>query len=387
MSVTNSSNMLLPIPGVGTESGPDYAFDINSCLTLIDLHDHSPGKGVQITPSGLNINTDLTFRGSSATTLLNVSFTEQSVATSVIQALSVAPGSAENDLWYTDSNGIKVQITDNGQLAAVATTVSGLSYSAGIFSFRQTPDSLPTTPADLDAGSITVRPNVAGTTNRVTISPNASQSGATSFILPLLPASQSLMTINASGSIVAPAVYPLPQAALAANSVGTAQLQTSSVITAKIADAQVTPGKLSLVLQANTGAGAIPNTTSAWYALGGNSVTLSAGTWRLTGSVNWISVGGVVDNLEFGYFGANGNNTTATPAALVPGGGTLSGRLGIIKAITTNNGTDQANFFSCAPETIIVTTGTTTVYLNMFHNGNGGPQMQYLVTIAAQQIG
>ena len=30
MAVTNSVNMGLPIPGVGTEAGPNYALDINS---------------------------------------------------------------------------------------------------------------------------------------------------------------------------------------------------------------------------------------------------------------------------------------------------------------------------------------------------------------------
>ncbi len=54
-----SPNMTLPVPVVGTSLGSQYAYDVNNCMGLIDSHDHSFGKGVQITPNGLNISTDL----------------------------------------------------------------------------------------------------------------------------------------------------------------------------------------------------------------------------------------------------------------------------------------------------------------------------------------
>jgi hypothetical protein len=210
MSNVVSPNMNLIIPGVGAEAGPDYALDVNSSLTLIDQHDHSIGKGVQITPAGININTDLPFNSNSALSLLNVAFTSQSTATTTLQALSVAPGGespAIQDLWYTDSMGNKVQITSGGELAPVTAEVSGITYASGTFSFRDTQDSLPTTPANLDAGSITIHPTTpTGATQGATLTlPSSLPSSVYDLTLPLVPSSStgtSFLTIDSSGNIV-----------------------------------------------------------------------------------------------------------------------------------------------------------------------------------------
>ena len=61
--------MSLPVPAVGNESGPQYAFDLNGCFAIIDGHNHSPGSGVQINPSGILINADLPFGNNNATSL------------------------------------------------------------------------------------------------------------------------------------------------------------------------------------------------------------------------------------------------------------------------------------------------------------------------------
>lgn len=206
MSVTNSPNMNLPVPTVGNEPGPPYAFDVNSCLTLIDQHDHSPGNGIQINPTGLNINANLSFQSNSAINLGNAVFTAQASPTTTLQALSVAPGSTEEDLWYTDSNGVAVQITNGGQLNAVPTTVSGINYAAGTFFFKQTPDSL-TNPAFLDSGAITIRPNVALTTFGVTLSPPSAISSQYAIQLPLLPGVNSFLTIDNAGNMAAPIAF------------------------------------------------------------------------------------------------------------------------------------------------------------------------------------
>lgn len=204
MAVTISPNMTLPIPGVGTEQGPNYAFDVNASLTLIDQHDHSLGRGIQITPAGMDINVDLSFNDNSAVSLLNVAFVSQSTATTVLQALSVAPGSespAIQDLWYTDSMGNKVQITSGGELAPVTASIEGITYASGTFFFKETQSSLPTTPANLDAGSVTVRPNTALTANGVIITPPSGISSLYNVALPLLPGATALMTLDPSGNM------------------------------------------------------------------------------------------------------------------------------------------------------------------------------------------
>ena len=47
---------------VGTTTGPDWATNAENNLLTIDAHDHTSGKGVQLTPSSLNINADLEFQ-------------------------------------------------------------------------------------------------------------------------------------------------------------------------------------------------------------------------------------------------------------------------------------------------------------------------------------
>src|SRR4051812_5012966 len=99
---TTSPNMLLPIPGVGLTDGPTFATDINYCLTIIDSHNHSSGNGVQITPAGININSDLSFGSNNAISLRTARYTSQA---------SLIPASGSDldcvyvsgvDLYYND---------------------------------------------------------------------------------------------------------------------------------------------------------------------------------------------------------------------------------------------------------------------------------------------
>lgn len=393
MAVTNSAFMTLPIPGVGTEQGPNYGFDINSCLTLIDQHDHSPGKGMQITPAGININVDLPFNANSATSLLNVVFNSQSTgATSTLQALSVAPGNEGpplQDLWYTDSAGNKVQITSGGALAAVATTVNGISYALGTFSFRQTPDALPTTPANLDAGSVNIRPNIAATAFGVNLAPSSSIASQYTLTLPLPIAATAFVTQTASGILAGsiPTSGGIQLVNMGADSVGTTQLIDGSVTTPKYGTSSITLPKLAPLVF--TAASFGPSTPSGaptqWYAASGNSVTLGPGQWRLTGSVSWIGNTNFFNDTRFGWFGANGSNTPTTPAALTVAS-QQTGRLGQIFGLQIQ-GTNMFNYYADVPETIItLTAGSTTVFLDMFHGSFTGANFFYQGTISAEQI-
>jgi hypothetical protein len=200
---TNSANMTLPIPIPGTTPGPDYATDLNSCLTLIDSHDHSLGQGVQITPAGLNINTDLSIGNNDLTDLQSIVFTNQTNV-DTLQALYVATGSevpTTNDLWYNDGNGNKIQITSGGTVNASIASLPGESYAAGTFTWKQGAGS--TTPANFDVGSVTIRPNTAATANGVVLSPPAGIASQYTLTLPLLPASTRFMQLDNSGNITA----------------------------------------------------------------------------------------------------------------------------------------------------------------------------------------
>lgn len=134
-------NMGLTIPIPGQESGPAWANDINASLTLLDAHDHTPGKGVPITPAGMNINNDLDFNDNFITDLGGGFFTAQTVdptSNSSIYTKGV-------DLYYKDGNGNIIQITASGGVAGTPGSIGSLvppasatySGASGTFIWQQ----------------------------------------------------------------------------------------------------------------------------------------------------------------------------------------------------------------------------------------------------------
>jgi len=208
MSFIVSPNMFLPVPTVGQEPGPDYAIDVNNALTLIDQHDHSPGRGVLITTSGININTNFSFNGFSLIDAGSIVLVPQLSASTTPQSLSAAPGGEgppQQDLWYTPDTGVPIQITKNGIVNSTASSIPGESYAAGTFFWTQTQDGFPNRPANFDIGSITLRPNINLTTNGVILGPPSAIASQYNINLPLLPSVTSFMAIDNSGNITTPA--------------------------------------------------------------------------------------------------------------------------------------------------------------------------------------
>ncbi len=232
MSSTITPNMGLVIPTVGSEAGPDYATEINSSLTLIDQHDHSSGYGVQITPAGLNINTDLTFSGNSATSIESLVFTVQASIAS-LGAVYVKGV----DLYYNDTNGNVIQLTASGSPAGGAGTITGLSsgtasavYSAGVFTFSASTN----TPANIQMGSVLLGNNSALSKYLTLAPPNAMAANYTLTLPSTIPASQSFMTLDAAGAMASPAVYPLATAGLASGAVTAAKIASGTITTTEI---------------------------------------------------------------------------------------------------------------------------------------------------------
>lgn len=204
--MTPNMNLILPTPGV--DPGPDYAQENNTSFTSIDSHDHTPGKGVPITPSGLSITIDLDFLQHNAVNLRAARFVPQ---TSLIPA--VAPDLNEVyvqgvDLYYIDGNGNNVRITQGGSVTGATGTITGLpsgtagaAYSsiAKTFIFS----SATGVPANLDAGSVLLR-DLTTPTNAVTLAaPNSLAASYTLTMPPSLPGSQQLLQVGTSGNMVA----------------------------------------------------------------------------------------------------------------------------------------------------------------------------------------
>lgn len=351
MSYVLTPNMFLPVPGVGTEQGPDYAIDVNNCLTILDQHDHTPGSGIQITPAAININSDLTMATNNLTNIKMLQMSPQGAQTDVL-SVYVAPGGESpsiNDLWYNDSNGTAIQLTKQGLVNATLSSLPGESYSAGTFFWVQGSGS--TTPANFDIGRITLRPNTAATTYGTTIQTNASLASSWTLTLPNNPsglASNSFLTLDASGNMTAgptvnagltttnlsPTAGILgSQLSASAGIVGT-QLANNTVTSAKMSNTGVTAGSYT---NTNITVDAAGRVTAAATGQAGTSGTYTPsvspggalGTFKYNRIGNIVAVSGLmfqsltpspfsdgIQNLSFTFsLPIASNFTTSTQAA------------------------------------------------------------------------
>lgn len=115
-------NMNLALPTVEVTPGPEYATENNAAFTAIDAHDHAPGKGIAIKPSGLNINSDLTIQSNDLTEVHAVNLDNLGSPTTDVSRLNQSGG----NLYWTNAGGTAVQIT-NG--ASINTSSDGISRS------------------------------------------------------------------------------------------------------------------------------------------------------------------------------------------------------------------------------------------------------------------
>lgn len=101
--------MLLNLPDVGVIPGPLWASMLNAAFFDIDSHDHSSNKGVQVTPSGLNVDSDLPFNSNNAITLRSTAYDNQGafLPNTDLRRIYVKGG----DLFYNNNLGVPVQIT------------------------------------------------------------------------------------------------------------------------------------------------------------------------------------------------------------------------------------------------------------------------------------
>lgn len=122
-------NMSIVLPSLGGDSGI-WDSEINDALGLIDVHDHSTGKGVRVPVAGLNINADVSLGTTYGLTNVNrISFASVA-APATNKSLYV---DTSHNLIYRSNAGATVRITNGGQLdvASVAGTFSGDFVSAG----------------------------------------------------------------------------------------------------------------------------------------------------------------------------------------------------------------------------------------------------------------
>lgn len=119
----NTQNMNLKKPIPTKTPGPEWAEEINESLDLIDAHDHSSGKGVKITPDGLNINKDLDMKGNSIVDAKGVQFVSHPAPLANPNDI-LTIYSANGNLYYNNESGVPVQITSGGSVTAAGDGIS-----------------------------------------------------------------------------------------------------------------------------------------------------------------------------------------------------------------------------------------------------------------------
>lgn len=120
-NTTTSPNMGIVVPVPLVEIGPAWANEVATAFNAtVDAHDHSSGKGVKVTPTGLNINADLTFGSFNATALRSTRYTSQGAPLALgtdIGCTYVANG----ELYYNDLSSRQVKLTNVGALNTTIT--------------------------------------------------------------------------------------------------------------------------------------------------------------------------------------------------------------------------------------------------------------------------
>lgn len=316
MATIITTNMLLPLPIVGQEAGPQFATDINNSLTIVDQHNHTSGSGVQIPPSGLNINTDLSFNGNNLTNARSTRFSSQSSPLALTTDLNCTYVSGV-DLYYNDGNGNHVRITQSGAVAGSPGSISNLTSPASA-SFNNITEtfvwqSAANTSANMDFASMTLRNLTAGSFG-YTINPPTLSSNIT-VTLPNLPSSQKIMTLDNSGNISAP--YFLDNATINLNgnaiqvkplSIGPAQITANSITAGQIGLSTIQGGNIA----SGTIAGSnIASSTITTSNIGAGQITQDLLAPRTVG--NGVPAGGVAISANVGVV------TTVNPTAVTTG--------------------------------------------------------------------
>lgn len=203
----STPNIGLNLPTVSVTTGPEYAEEINTAFEVIDDHNHTAGKGLQIPASGLNINADLPFGNNNQTGVKSTRFSDQPSALGGANDLRCVY-SVLGNLYYNDGSGNQIQLTIGGALNA--TTVGGIGgdYATSTASVFYTSASTKFTftkstgvNATLDIGNLILR-NEALSAYALKLKANASMSGNYDITFPTaLPVSTSILTLDSSGNI------------------------------------------------------------------------------------------------------------------------------------------------------------------------------------------
>lgn len=249
MPTTPNMNLILPVP---TETpGPTYATQQNTAMDVIDAHDHTAGNGVLIPTAGIGVDADFPFNSFDATDVRSVRFDDHDSALGESTDLGCTYVAGGN-LFFNDSSGTQIQLTAGGALNAASIGGIGGDYSTSTASvFYQSIDetfyftSDTNTPADMNAGSVSVR-EPAVSTNAIKIKSATSLASSYDLTLPAtVPASTKVLSMSSTGVLATGVASAVVTDDLAAQAVTAAKIANNTITSAQIANATLTTTQLS----------------------------------------------------------------------------------------------------------------------------------------------
>jgi hypothetical protein len=224
---------------------------------LIDSHNHTFGHGALIPTAAININASLSFNNVYAAT--NLAYVQLNYSDPVLEPNSAFADQSGN-LWFSNGAGVPVQITSGNSLAGASGTITGLVAPAsasfdvgtGTFTFMQNG----TQHALMDTGPLKLRTTAAGS-NFVELTPASGTANYTLTLPAALPSGASLVGVGSSGAlsnVSANSTLTVTSSSISIANLGVteAYIATDAVTTTKIKNGNVTPQKLSAVVQANS---------------------------------------------------------------------------------------------------------------------------------------
>lgn len=198
--------MTLTLPVVSTTIGPLWAEELNTALELVDLHDHTSGKGVKVPTAGLNINADLSFAGNAALSLKHVGITSGITDPAIAGAVYVKNG----DLYFTSPTLTAVQLTDGTSIKGVTGNISGLGDGGSSAAFNDFTEDFTfrfgssNRFAAFNIGEVRLYPfdGVNGYANPITVKAPLSLAAAYQITLPgSLPLADNVLSVTSAGVV------------------------------------------------------------------------------------------------------------------------------------------------------------------------------------------
>ncbi len=291
---TVTPNMNLVVSTIGVDSGLLWEQNLNASLTLIDQHNHSPGYGVQINPSGININATLPMNNNALSTIGSLVFQQQS-SLATLNALFVG---VDGNLYFNDGAGDpSIQITAGGVVNATASGIASGTATASFVSSVLVVNAAPTLPANIQGASILLGNNSAGS-KYLTLSPPPAMAANFNLTLPSLPSVQSYLSIDTSGNIMG--YTPVARSTVVSASGGTVSVVSSPTNISGTATIVVTGRPVSISMQPVGG-------TAEMSLAGGASMVIdllrdgsSIASWALVATATLVDVNPALTYIDVG---------------------------------------------------------------------------------------